>query len=423
MLCKKLFLSGILVFVLLSFCFIVSVKASSEMWSQTYGGEGSEKAYSLVESSDGGYALAGYTYPSDAEESDVWLVKTDSNGNMVWNQTYGEGSIRALVQTSDGGYALAGRANKGDWDIYRDFLLVKTDNHGNMEWNRTYGGKDLDHAYSLVQTSDGGFALVGDTSPNLLGSPRDIWLVKTDAYGVMEWNRTYGGASYGYAYSLIVTSDGGFALAGCTTSFGAGHEDFWLVKTDEDGDIMWNQTYGGEKYDCAYALVETSDGGYTIAGYTNSSGGGEEDVWLVKTDSNGNMVWNQTYGEGSIRALVQTSDGGYALAGGARLVKTDTYGNMMWNQTYEGEAYALVQTSDGGYALAGQKNGDFWLAKTDEHGIIPEFPSWTLLIVTLTAVLVVAVIYRHYLNKCNQGRRKSEKICISACSVDINSFA
>jgi hypothetical protein len=421
MLSKKLFRSSILVFVLLVFGFVVSVKASSEMWSQTYGGEGSEKAYSLVESSDGGYALAGCTYPSDAEESDVWLVTTDANGNMVWNRTYGEGSVRALVQTSDGGYALAGRANKGDWDIYRDFLLVKTDNHGNMEWNRTYGGKDLDHAYSLVQTSDGGFALVGDTSPNLLGSPRDIWLVKTDAYGVMEWNRTYGGASYESAYSLVEASDGGFALAGCTSSFGAGHEDVWLVKTDGYGNVEWNRTYGEEKYDCAYSLVENSEGGYTIAGYTNYVGAGQ-DFWLLKTDANGNMVWNRTYGEGSVRALVQTSDGGYALAGDARLVKTDVYGNMMWNQTYEGEAYALVQTSDGGYALAGQKNGDFWLAKANEHGVIPEFPSWTSLIVALNAVLVVAVIYRHYLRKYNQGGRKGEKVCISACSVDINSF-
>jgi hypothetical protein len=198
---------------------------------------------------------------------------------------------------------------------------------------------------------------------------------------------------------------------------------FCFIVSVKASSEMWSQTYGGEGSEKAYSLVESSDGGYALAGYTYPSDAEESDVWLVKTDSNGNMVWNQTYGEGSIRALVQTSDGGYALAGGARLVKTDTYGNMMWNQTYEGEAYALVQTSDGGYALAGQKNGDFWLAKTDEHGIIPEFPSWTLLIVTLTAVLVVAVIYRHYLNKCNQGRRKSEKICISACSVDINSFA
>jgi len=404
---KKLFLAIAVLFVLLSLPIISFVGASSEMWSHTYGGEVSEKAYSLVESSDGGYALAGYTYSPDNEESDVWLVKTDAYGNMMWNQTYEGGLVRALVKTSDGGYALAGSANKGDWDVYTDFWLVKTDEYGNMEWNQTYGrvdaewiritGEVLDKSFALVETSDGGYALTGDTSPHLLGSPRDIWLVKTDAYGVMEWNRTYGGASYESAFSLIVTSDGGFALAGWTRSFGSGFEDVWLVKTDVIGNVLWNQTYGGEKYDRAYALVETSEGGYAIAGYTNYVGAGK-DFWLLKTDSDGNLLWNRTYGEGSVHSLVETSDGGYAIAGDARLVKTDVDGNMMWNQTYDGKAYALVQTSDGGYALAGTKNDDFWLIKTDEHGVIPEFPSWIILPLLLIATVVV-ILYRNKLRK------------------------
>jgi len=161
---------------------------------------------------------------------------------------------------------------------------------------------------------------------------------------------------------------------------------------------MWSQTYGGEGAEKAYSLVEASDGGYALAGYTYSLDAEESDVWLVKTDTYGNMLWNRTYGGGSVRALAETSDGGYALAGDTRLVKTDAYGNMMLNRTYEGEAYAMVQTSDGRYALAGQKNGHFWLAKTDEHGIIPEFPSWIILPLLLVATLV-AIIYKQRLPK------------------------
>jgi len=182
MLSKRLFISSVVFFVLVSFIFVIYADASSEMWSRTYGGAGQEVAYSLVETSDGGYAIAGYTNSSGAGYDDFWLVKTDANGNI--------------------------------------------------EWNKTYGGAGSDRAYSLVETSDGGYALAGVS--NSFGG---FWLVKTDAYGNMEWNQTYGGAEDELAYSLIVTSDGGFAIAGETSSFGAGDSDFWLIKTDEYGVI------------------------------------------------------------------------------------------------------------------------------------------------------------------------------------------
>jgi len=174
---------------------------------------------------------------------------------------------------------------------------------------------------------------------------------------------------------------------------------------------MWSRTYGGAGQEVAYAVVETSDGGYAIAGYTNSSGAGYDDFWLVKTDAYGNMEWNQTYGGvGSERAysLVVTSDGGFALAGGGLLVKTDVYGNMEWNRTIGGSIRSLVETSDGGYAIAGTKNDDFWLAKTDEYGVIPEFPSWASLLIVVVVVVVVAFVYRYNLKK--QSRRRFDVI-------------
>ena len=394
---KKLFLASIVLFVLVSFPLISSVGASLEMWSQTYGGTSSDEAEAMVQTSDGGYAIAGYTRSFGAGSYDFWLVKTDEHGNMEWNKTYGGAGNElayALVETSDGGYALTGSG-----------LFVKTDGYGNVEWNQTYGG------VSLIETSDGGYAIAGSKND-------DFSLVKIDAYGNMEWNQTYGGAEVECAHSLVETSDGGFALAGGTiVSNDAGYRAwrFWLVKTDENGNMLWNQTYGIAN-DRAYSLVRTSDGGFALAGTTYiwdpaTLGAGNYDFWLVKTDEYGNMEWNRTYSGWRAYALVETSDGGFALAGGSRLVKTDAYGNMEWNRTYGGVAYALVEKSDGGYALAGYApigagTYDFWLAKTDEHGVIPEFPSWAVLPLLITATLV-AILYKKRLPKNLSNQQKS----------------
>jgi hypothetical protein len=175
MLCKKLFLASVLFFVLVTLPLIGSVEASLELWSQTYGGTGGEVAYSLVETSDGGFALAGVS-----SSFGVWLVKTDSYGNMQWNKTYGGGTVHSLIQTSDGGYALAGEIIFFSTSA-QDFYVVKTDADGNMQWNRTYGGEHTDIAYSLVETSDGGFAIAGHTGWLV----HDFLLIKTDANGNM----------------------------------------------------------------------------------------------------------------------------------------------------------------------------------------------------------------------------------------------
>jgi len=287
---KRRFLSGIVLFVLFGSYLVVLVNAEPSwvMWSQTYGEENFDVARALVETSDGGYALAGITRPPGAGLDDIWLVKTDANGNMEWNQTYGEENYdvaTALVETSDGGYTLAGHTNSfsaGD----DDFWLVKTDGSGNIKWSQTYGGANLDEVNSLVEASDGGYAIAGFTNSSGAGN-LDFWLVKTDGSGNMEWNQTYGGAETDIAYSLVETSDGGYALTGRTSSFGAGFEDFWLVKTDGSGNIEWSRTYGGANHEGAKSLVETSDGGYALAGQTSSFGTGSNDFWLVRTNEQG----------------------------------------------------------------------------------------------------------------------------------------
>ena len=382
---RNRFLLGAVLTVLLCASLILWIHADTEAWIQIYEGPESFTAYSLVVTADGGFALAGGSL----------LVKTDEFGNMLWNQTY-DGRIYSLVTTSDGGYALAGAGLSGSSQI-SDYWLVKTDEFGNVEWNQTYGNsaENVDVAYSLVITPDGGYALAGGTSVRSEGSfypdSEDFWLVKTDEFGNMQWNRTYGGegtANMEEARSLVVTSDGGYALAGFTGPL-RGLTDFWLVKTDEFGNMQWNRTYGGEDTDVACSLVVTSDGGYALAGSTEFPPPSSKGL-LVKTDEFGNEEWSQRYGGGGSNvalSLVATSDGGYAFAGSAQLtgstdfwlVKTDEFGNEEWSETYGNatdnveSARSLVVTSDGGYALAGggdtgaydSGDKDFWLVKTE----------------------------------------------------------
>ena len=384
--------------------FLAAAEPPSTEWTQTYGGTSSDDAGALVRTSDGGYAIAGYTNSYGAGQTDAWLVKTDANGNTQWSKTYGGADTdiaNALVQTVDGGYALAGYTySYGAGGA--DFWLVKADSSGNLQWSKTYGGTKTDIADTLIQTTDGGYALGGMTVSYCIGEA-DFWLVKTDANGNAQWTHAYGGAVHEEGQSLVQAVDGGYALAGWTNSYGAGADDMWLVKTDSAGNLQWSKTYGETWYDEAYALVRTTDGGYALAGWTCASVNSVGNFYLVKTDGNGNTQWDRTYGysplDNEAYALVQTIDGGYALAGRTYppadiycdfwLVKTDSTGNQQWDKTCGGAdhdiAKALVQTVDGGYTIAGYTysygagSSDFWLVKVSS-GLPP--PTYTL---TITA--------------------------------------
>ena len=369
-------------------------------WTKTYGGAFFDQAYGVQQTSDGGYIIAGITASSSfSETNDVYLVKTDSSGNTLWSKTYGGTNsdyARAVQQTSDGGYIIAGDTfsfGAGSGDVY----LIKTDSSGNTLWSKTYGGTNEDSARGVQQTSDGGYIVVG-TTMSLGGSFYDVYLIKTDSSGNATWTKTFGGAAYDFGYAVRQTSDGGYIIAGSTMSFGAGSYDVYLIKTDASGNTLWTKTYGGTGSDQAYAVQQTSDGGYIVAGLTWSSGAGSCDVYLVKTDSSGNTLWTKTYGGTGIDqayAVQQTSDGGYIVAGltysfGAGsydvyLVKTDSSGNTLWLKTYGGtgsdQAFAVQQTSDGGYIVAGITDSfgaggsDAYLIKTDSNGNVGGTPS------------------------------------------------
>lgn len=356
-----------------------------------YGGNGTEDARGIVQTDDGGYVIAGYTNSFGAGGFDFWLIRIDSSGKMLWNRTYGgaaDDKAFSLIKTADGGYVLGGTTESfGAGDA--DFWLVKTDSSGNIEWNKTYGGSGFDMLLSVVQTPDQGYALAGRTLSFGNGG-YDAWLVKVNSTGEMEWNKTYGGTIDDWANCVVQTSDGGYAVFGNTFSYGAGSSDFWLVKTDSEGTAQWNRTYGGFSYEDASNVIQVSDGGYVMAGQTYTYSVSMGDFWLVKADASGNMQWNHSYGAigNDMGSVIHTSDGGYALGGwmyttagdaAFRLVKTDADGNMLWDKSYGGPLddaeFAFIQTTDGGYAMTGWTasygNGglDVLFVKTDANGI------------------------------------------------------
>ncbi len=318
-------------------------------FARTYGGGGGDYASSVQQTSDGGYIVAGDKESFVAGYYDFFLIKTDASGNLQWAKTYGgtnQDEAYSVQQTSDGGYIVAGwttsfGASNGD------IFLIKTDASGNIQWAKTYGGGGADWSHSVQQTSDGGYIVAGGTTSFGAGS-RDIFLMKTDANGNIIWAKTYGGTDWDFASSVQQTSDGGYIVAGLTNSFGAGSWDFFLIKTDANGNLEWAKTYGGTDFDEAFSVQQTSDGGYILAGETRSFGAGLSDIFLMKTDANGNIIWAKTYGGTSndwAYSIQQTSDGGYIVAGltwsfsaggDILLIKTDANGNLEWAKTYGG---------------------------------------------------------------------------------------
>ena len=356
-----------------------------EEWNQTFGGAEGDRAYSVQQTADGGYILAGETWSYGAGFYDVWLVKTDADGNEQWNKTFGgttRDSGHSVQQTTDGGYILAGSTSSaGSYD----FRLVKTDLNGNTQWDKTFGGIGDDVANSVQQTTDGGYILAGSTLSYGAGK-RDVWMVKTDSNGNEQWNKTFGGPDYDSTNSVQQTTDGGYILAGSKGLYGMGGSDVWLVKTDSNGNKQWDKTFGGTGHDYAHSVQQTADGGYILAGYTQSYGAGRPDVWLVKTDADGDRQWDKIFGGPDIdmaNSAQQTADGGYILAGETEsygaggsdvwLVKTDADGDKQWDRTFgstgNDAANSIQQTADGGYILTGEMapsiggSADLWLIK------------------------------------------------------------
>ena len=360
-------------------------------FQKTFGGNSTDLAYAVQITADGGYIVVGYTISVGAGNRDVVLTRLDEHGNTIWVKIYGESNADygwTVDQTSDGGF-IVGAHSESYGAGSHDVMLLKTDGDGEIAWVRYYGGSSADGAYSIQETGDGGLIVAGHTNTFGAGA-HDIYLIKTDENGDTLWTKTYGASSQDYLQSVHQTSDGGYIMAAYSAGFGAGSNDFYLIRVNSNGDTLWTNSYGGSGSDIAYSVQQTTDSGFIVAGYTSSFGAGNNDVYLLKLDPEGNVLWAKTYGgsgEDYGFSVLQTTGGGFVIAGqtysfgsngDVYLIRTDNNGNHLWSYAYGGtgedKAWSVKQSGDGGFIIAGYTNSfgegglDLYIIKTDADG-------------------------------------------------------
>jgi hypothetical protein len=375
----------------LSFSFLVYSQISFEK-SLDIGFNDSDEAWSVVQTSDGGYVVSGATWTSDENWFDMAMMKINQNGEMIWTKTYGVGMMSLEVAysidvTTDGGFIIVGGTDGFTGD--NDFWIIRTDENGDSLWSKTYGGDNQEYAHSVIQTDDGGFIIAGETNSFGAGSD-DIYVVKTDANGEEQWSQTYGTENPDGAFCIRQTTDGGYIIGGSTN----GYMDGYVVKIDANGALEWEKSFGGPITDEIFSIKQTDDGGYIAAGATMSIGAGNYDFWLLKLNATGELTWEKAYGgteKDKAWGIAISNDGGYVLAGfsesfhqaeedeGVYMIKTNINGDTLWTRTYGNDhndgAQAVISTDDGGFLMAGYnyvsgESNNFYLIKTHSNGTV-----------------------------------------------------
>jgi len=380
---KKLF-SIVAIVLFLPMC--PKAQAPDTLWTKTYGGAEWEVGFSVQQTTDGGYIIAGQTNTFGAGGNDIYLIKTDSEGDTIWTMVYGSTGdeiASSVWQTIDGGYVLAGKTNPSG-ESNPDAYLIKTNAEGDTLWTRTYGGGDDDEINSVIQTDDGYYIALGTTRSFGQGNA-DFYFVETSPAADTVWDDTFGGFSNDYGQAVQETDDG-YILAGSTANFGSGNFDAWLVRIDYEYEIFWHKAFGGADADNAYDVQPTADGGFISAGSTKSFGPGDRSFFLFKASASGDSLWANVFGgedRDECRSVKQTPNGGYIMAGSSKsfgtgnfdwyIVRTDANGDSLWTKVFGGtqadDCYSVQLTDDGGYIIAGSTrsfgagNSDVWLIK------------------------------------------------------------
>ncbi len=361
-------------------------------FEKTFGGNNAEYGHALSLTADGGFIITGQTFSNGDTLGDSYLIKTDSEGNLLWSKTVGGNNVdggNSIFQTSDGGYFVTNHTESygaGDCDSW----VFKTDSAGNLLWSKTFGGIIDDIGQEGIETSDGNFIVTGITGAHKDSIGGDAFLVKYSQAGNILWNKTYGGAGSEDGRRIIESPDGGFVIAGMTTTNSNGQQDILVYKINANGDLLWLKNFGGAGIEEGYGLSLTSDGGYVICGFSTSFGTGDEDAFLIKVNDSGNQLWSKNYGGTSNEialSVASTPDGGFVMTGFTKsfgdsldmlLIKTDEYGNQIWMKTFPDKNYLkecnwIVACPDGGYAMVGSKGKigeypDLYFLKTDSEG-------------------------------------------------------
>ena len=362
------------------------------------GGNDNDDAVDVVRSSDNGFVFVGTTesvngdiVDKTTDDADVWVLKTDAQGTVLWSKTYGGSSdeiTTSIQNTADGGFILAAYTRSDDGDIasgnagFNDLWMVKLSSTGAMMWEKTYGFSGNDQAFSVTPTGDGGYFLLGVLDVTASGGAGnagrasgvhaggDYWAIRTDASGTLLWSRYYGGSFTDTAYDAVEMDDGGFMIVGSSDSTDVditenkGAYDFWVLRIDANGSFVWKKNFGGSEIDLGYAITKTGDGNVIIVGDTRSNDGnvsnlyGNADVWALKINPNGAIIWEQSYGGTqfeSARDIVALPGGAYAIAASSRsndVDVTNNYGvNDAWVFVIDEEGELQFQQTVGGSNL------------------------------------------------------------------------
>lgn len=405
-------------------CWIAQLDENANLlWQKTLGGSGYEEAYSIKKTADSGFIVAGFSYSNDGDVSghhgsldsaDCWVVKLTSSGAMQWQKSLGgtgDDAAFSMDATSDGGYILAGVTYSGNGDVtgyhanaseyVGDIWVVKLDSNGNMEWQRALGGTLDEAAFNIRQTSDGGFIIAtytssndGDVNGNHGGD--DGWIVKLSSSGSIQWQKSLGGSSVDHTNSIDLTTDGGYVIAGYTGSrdgdvsgnLDTVYAQYWIVKLDAAGALQWQKSYGGSMDDAAQSIQQTSDGGYIVAGSSASNDGDVnghhggynpahlpyDDAWIVKLDSLGNFQWQKCLGGSSHDAasyIQETEDHGYIVRCYSESNDGDVIANHgeanIWIVKLGRDALLPITLVNFSGKVQGKQNRLYWTTATEQN--------------------------------------------------------